>query len=162
MIMSQATFTPRIIGIGGTVRPHSTSERAVAEALRCAEKIGARTQLFNGEFISRLPLYAPDRTCRSSDESEFLEAARSCHGIIVGTPGYHGSLSGPIKNILDLLEDTARDDTPYLRLWMRGHRLWVAGLRDYVNIAAHDRARLACMANAIWCDTQCFNSVVQH
>ena len=85
MIINQATFTPRIVGIGGTVRPHSTSERAVAEALRCAERIGARTQLFNGEFISRLPLYAPDRTSRSSDESEFLEAARSCHGVIVGT-----------------------------------------------------------------------------
>jgi FMN reductase len=34
--------------------------------------------------------------------------------VIVGTPGYHGSLSGPIKNILDLLEDTAGDDRPYL------------------------------------------------
>jgi FMN reductase len=114
MTMSQAPFTPRIIGIGGTVRPHSTSERAVAEALRCAEQLGARTQLFNGEFISRLPLYVPDRTIRNGDEIEFLEAVRGCHGVIVGTPGYHGSLSGPIKNILDLLEDTARDDDPYL------------------------------------------------
>jgi FMN reductase len=114
MTMKQAPFTPRIIGIGGTVRPQSTSERAVAEALRCAEKLGARTQLFNGEFISRLPLYVPDRTIRNSDEIEFLEAVRGCHGVIVGTPGYHGSLSGPIKNILDLLEDTARDDDPYL------------------------------------------------
>jgi FMN reductase len=34
--------------------------------------------------------------------------------VVVGTPGYHGSVSGPIKNILDLLEETARDEQPYL------------------------------------------------
>jgi FMN reductase len=107
-------FVPLIVGIGGTARPYSTSERAVAVALRTAEKLGAQTKLFNGEFVSRLPLYIPDRMNRNPDELEFVEAVRLCHGIIVGTPGYHGSLSGPIKNALDLLEDTARDTCPYL------------------------------------------------
>jgi FMN reductase len=59
-------------------------------------------------------LYIPDRATRNADEREFVQAIRHCDGIIVGTPGYHGSLSGPIKNALDLLEDTARDDRPYL------------------------------------------------
>jgi FMN reductase len=108
------SFIPRIIGIGGTVRPDSSSERAIAQALRAAERLGAQTRLFNGEFIARLPLYVPDRTVRSPDELEYVEAVRACHGIIVSTPGYHGSLSGPIKNALDLLEDTARDERPYL------------------------------------------------
>ncbi len=103
-----------IVGIGGTARPHSTSERAVARALRCAEGLGARTRLFDGSFISGLPLYIPDRPERNMQEREFIEAIRECHGVIVGTPGYHGSLSGPVKNILDLLEDTARDTKPYL------------------------------------------------
>jgi len=107
-------FSPLIIGIGGTARLQSTSERAVAEALRAAEQLGAQTRLFNGEFISRLPMYVPDRQTRSGDEIEFIEAVRGCHGVIVGTPGYHGALSGPIKNILDLLEDTAHDEHPYL------------------------------------------------
>ena len=107
-------FSPLIVGIGGTSRANSTSERAVAEALRAAERLGARIRLFNGEFVSRLPLYLPDRSVRNSDEVEFIGAMRECHGVIVGTPGYHGSLSGPIKNILDLLEDTARDENPYL------------------------------------------------
>jgi FMN reductase len=56
----------------------------------------------------------PDRSIRTADEREFLDAVRQCDGVIVGTPGYHGSLSGPVKNILDLLEDTANDERPYL------------------------------------------------
>jgi FMN reductase len=109
-----SSFSPLIVGIGGTARANSTSERAVAEALRAAEKMGARTRLFNGEFVSRLPLYVPDRAARTADELAFIETVRKSHGVIVGTPGYHGSLSGPIKNILDLLEDTANDARPYL------------------------------------------------
>ncbi len=114
MTGSPAGFTPNIVGIGGTTRRHSTSERAVAEALRACETLGARTRFFDGDFVSRLPLYAPERAMRSADETDFIDTVRSCHGIIVGTPGYHGSLSAPIKNILDLLEDTARDERPYL------------------------------------------------
>jgi FMN reductase len=107
-------FIPLIIGIGGTGRPDSTSERAVVRALEVAESRGARTLLFNGAFVSQLPLYQPGRMMRNSHELEFIAAIRRCHGVIVGTPGYHGSLSGPIKNILDLLEDTANDESPYL------------------------------------------------
>jgi FMN reductase len=114
MLKKSKTFVPFVVGIGGTVRAHSTSERAVAEALRWAEKLGARTKLFNGDFVSRLPHYVPDCPTRNPDEREFVEEVRVCHGIIVGTPGYHGSLSGPIKNALDLLEDTAKDEHPYL------------------------------------------------
>jgi FMN reductase len=104
---------PLIVGIGGTARPKSTSERAVVEALRSAERLGAETRLFDG-VLSGLPLYVPDRKERTAAEREFIETIRRCDGVIVGTPGYHGSLSGPIKNILDLLEDTAGDDRPYL------------------------------------------------
>jgi FMN reductase len=110
----QVPFTPLVIGIGGTARPNSTSERAVVEALRAAERLGARTKLFNGEFVSRLPLYVPDRPEHNPDARDFIESIRQCHGVIVGTPGYHGSISGPIKNILDLLEETGRDERPYL------------------------------------------------
>lgn len=114
MPTDKPVFSPLIIGIGGTARPQSTSERAVAEALSSAEKLEARTRLFDGDFVSRMPLYLPDRSHRTSDEIEFIDAVRRCDGIIVGTPGYHGSLSGPIKNMLDIIEDTASDERPYL------------------------------------------------
>jgi FMN reductase len=111
---ARAAFSPLIVGIGGTARASSTSERAVAEALRLACTFGARTKLFNGEFVAGIPLYIPDRAHRHANEVEFVSAVRECDGIIIGTPGYHGSLSGPIKNVLDLLEDTAQDNLPYL------------------------------------------------
>lgn len=114
MMPSVKPFDIRIVGIGGTARPNSTSECAVAETLRVAEKLGAHTRLFGGEFVTRLPMYVPGRANRSLDELEYIDAIRNCHGIIVGTPGYHGGVSGPIKNILDLLEDTAQDARPYL------------------------------------------------
>ena len=104
----------RIVGIGGTARPGSSSERVVRHALAAAEALGAEVELFDGPFIASLPLYIPDRTERTDAERRFVEAVRGCDGIIVGSPGYHGSLSGPIKNILDLLEDLSRDERPYL------------------------------------------------
>ena len=114
MSSSAGPFVPLIVGIGGTARPNSTSERAVSQALRFAEELGSQTTLFGGEFVASLPLYVPDRTNRTAEERTFIDCVRRCHGLIVSTPGYHGSLSGPIKNILDLIEDTARETPPYL------------------------------------------------
>jgi FMN reductase len=107
-------FSPLILGIGGTSRPNSTSELAVRCALRAAEALGARTKLIDGALISGLPLYVPGRTERTADECAFIAAVRECDGVIVASAGYHGSITGPIKNALDLLEDLSRDDRPYL------------------------------------------------
>jgi FMN reductase len=109
-----ARFSPLILGIGGTSRPHSTSELAVRCALRAAQAMGARTRLIDGALISALPLYVPGRRERSEDELAFVDAMRACDGVIVASAGYHGSITGPIKNALDLLEDLSRDDRPYL------------------------------------------------
>lgn len=107
-------MTIRIIGIGGTARTGSSSENVVRVALAAAESEGAEVELFDGPFIANLPLYVPGRTERTAEERRFVEAVRGCHGVIVGSPGYHGSLSGPVKNALDLLEDLAKDPEPYL------------------------------------------------
>jgi FMN reductase len=107
-------FVPLIVGIGGTSRVNSTSELAVRCALRAAEALGARTRLIDGALISGLPLYAPGRADRTEDENAFIAAVRECDGVIVASAGYHGSITGPVKNALDLLEDLARDDRPYL------------------------------------------------
>jgi FMN reductase len=109
-----SSFQPFIVGIGGTNRPGSTTERAVTIALEGAEAAGAKTQLFGGEFLSNLPLYNPDRTTRTEEEQALLAAVRSCDGIIIGTPAYHGGISGVVKNAIDLIEDTAKDERVYL------------------------------------------------
>ena len=43
-----------------------------------------------------------------------VDAVRHADGLIVATPGYHGSISGLVKNALDCLEDLREDARPYL------------------------------------------------
>jgi len=104
---------PLIIGIGGTTRPDSTSERALAKALQAAEALGARTQLFGGALLSKIPIYDPATAARCPELLELLEGVRQCDGVIIATPGYHGSVSGVVKNALDALEGLRGDVRPY-------------------------------------------------
>jgi FMN reductase len=104
---------PLIVGIGGTPRPRSTTERALALALRQAEAGGARTKLFGGEFLERLPHFNPGSRGPTAEQAELAAAIREADGIILATPGYHGSLSGVVKNALDTLELTRNDERPY-------------------------------------------------
>jgi FMN reductase len=60
-----------------------------------------------------LPIYAPD-VARSEEEAQFVADIRRCDGLIIGSPGYHGSISGLMKNALDIIEETAKDQRPYL------------------------------------------------
>ncbi len=43
-----------------------------------------------------------------------VEAVRECDGLVLGSPAYHGGLSGLVKNALDYLEDLHDDAPPYL------------------------------------------------
>ena len=105
---------PLIVGIGGTIGAVSSTERALRIALDAVEREGFATRLFGGEDMARLPLYDPRATSRTSQEREFVDAVRRASGVIIASPGYHGSLSGVVKNALDLLEETAKDERPYL------------------------------------------------
>jgi len=104
---------PFIVGIGGTVRGGSTTELALVRSLRACEAAGARTQLFGGEFLAGLPLYDPRPAEVTPQQAELVAAVRASEGVIVATPGYHGSISGLVKNALDTLEITAVDAAPY-------------------------------------------------
>ena len=105
---------PLIVGIGGTIGAVSSTERALRIALDAVEREGFATRLFGGEDMARLPLYDPRAASRTSQEREFGDAVRKASGVIIASPGYHGSLSGVVKNALDLLEETAKDARPYL------------------------------------------------
>src|SRR3546814_3503322 len=70
--------------------------------------------MFGGEDMARLPLYNPRATMRTDDERAFVDAVRDASALIIASPGYHGSISGVVKNALDLLQETARDERPYL------------------------------------------------
>ena len=105
---------PLVVGIGGTIGGISSTERALRIALDAAGREGFRTRLFGGEDMARLPLYDPRAATRTADERAFVDAIRDASAIIIASPGYHGSISGVVKNALDLLEETAGDARPYL------------------------------------------------
>jgi len=104
---------PLILGLGGTTRPGSSSEVALRAALKEAERLGARTEMLAGPDLA-LPNYAPENPERDERALRLIELMRACDGVIVASPGYHGSISGMLKNALDYAEDMARDARPYL------------------------------------------------
>ena len=113
--MTDAPATlPLVVGIGGTIGGISSTQRALRIALDAACKEGFRTRMFGGADMARLPLYDPRATERTEHEREFVDTIRQASALIIASPGYHGSISGVVKNALDLLEETARDDRPYL------------------------------------------------
>lgn len=105
--------TPFIVGLGGTTREGSSTELALRFALKEAERSGARTRLFNGQDLI-LPMYAPEVPYRTAEALEFVAALRTADGVIIGSPAYHGSISGLVKNALDYTEDMRNDDAVYL------------------------------------------------
>lgn len=106
---------PLVVGIGGTIGGLSSTERALKIALDSAGREGFRTRMFGGAEMGRLPLYDPKAHTRTPEEQEFVETVRQASALIIASPGYHGSISGVVKNALDLLEETARDPVrPYL------------------------------------------------
>lgn len=107
-----SSFRPNIVGIGGTVRTASSSERALRLALAYAAAEGADVEVFAGPQLV-FPMYSPESTERSADAARLVEALRRAHGIIIASPGYHGSISGLVKNALDYVEDMREDPMPY-------------------------------------------------
>jgi FMN reductase len=74
--MNKPAFSrpPLLIGIGGTTRPGSSTERALAAALAHARTLGAQTQLFGGAELAALPPFNPEVTTRTPQETAFVDA----------------------------------------------------------------------------------------
>lgn len=103
-----------VVGIGGTIRPNSSTDGALRTALGAARGAGAKVAHFDGATLAGLPLYSPADAERSAGALELVEAVRRADGVIVASPGYHASISGMVKNALDYLEDLREDERPYL------------------------------------------------
>ncbi len=102
-----------IVAIGGSTRPGSSSEMAVRLAGRAAEAAGAQVIYFTGRDLM-LPIYDTESDDRTEQATAVVEAIRGAQGLLIASPGYHGGISGMIKNALDYIEDLREDDQPYL------------------------------------------------
>jgi FMN reductase len=104
---------PLIVGIGGTLRPQSSGASALRLCLAHAEARGARTLLFTGDAL-RLPLYDPQASTLDASSVALVEALRAADGVVLASPGYHGGISGTLKNALDYTEEMRGDARGYL------------------------------------------------
>ncbi|MFC4294672.1 NADPH-dependent FMN reductase [Novosphingobium tardum] len=105
---------PLILGIGGTSRADSSTERALSESLRVVQQAGAKTRLLGGDFLSTLPIFDPGPEGPTAEQMELVAAVGEADGVIVASPGYHGAISGVMKNAFDTLELARAGDRPYL------------------------------------------------
>lgn len=102
-----------IVALGGSTRPGSSSEMAVRAAGQAAEAAGANVIYITGRDLM-LPIYDTESHDRSEQAKTLVEAIRGAQGLLISSPGYHGGISGMIKNALDYIEDLREDDQPYL------------------------------------------------
>jgi FMN reductase len=102
---------PLVVGLGGSTRPGSASERVLRIALDGIARGGGRTLAFCGTDLD-LPMYAPgaDLTPKAA---RLVDALGRADAIIVSSPGYHGTFSGLIKNALDYAEELHDAPRPY-------------------------------------------------
>jgi FMN reductase len=97
----------RVAGIGGSLRENSTAYLALEHVMSLIARNGCLTQVIdlrkttlpfcNGDGKELWPQYP--------GVAEMREAVARAHAIVLCTPEYHGSISGVLKNALDLLAE---------------------------------------------------------
>lgn len=102
-----------IVAIGGSTRPQSSSELAVMVAAKAAQAAGASVTSITGRDLM-LPIYDTESAERTEGARALVAAVRGADGLLIASPGYHGGISGMIKNALDYIEDLNKEDDPYL------------------------------------------------
>ena len=91
-----------VIGLAGSLRSGSNTRTAVAYALEGAVEEGAKVSLLDLAAFS-LPFLGRERELSNVKAVEgFRAALRASDGIVLGSPEIHGSVSGVLKNALDL------------------------------------------------------------
>lgn len=106
--------SPLIVGLGGTPRADSTTERCLRLALDRAQDLGCRTQMISGPALPT-NIYEFDPAVRTPEAAALIQALRDADGLILASPSYHGSISGLLKNALDYAEDLRQDSRVYLQ-----------------------------------------------
>ena len=93
-------MTVKILGVAGSMRDGSYSTRGIRLCLDIAGARGAETRLLDLR-TAELPMYQPDEVKTSDSVREVAEAVHWADAFLLGTPDYHGSMSGAMKNFLD-------------------------------------------------------------
>ena len=103
MIYSKLSPMVRIVGIGGSLRPNSQSQLALSLAVQRVEALGAEAEILNLRTMQLPFCNGEDDYPDYPDVDRLRGAVKQADGLILATPEYHGSVSGVLKNALDLM-----------------------------------------------------------
>ena len=104
---------PLVVGLGGTLRTNSSTERVLRYCLESIERQGGRTEIYSGTDLD-MPMYSPHELDRTPQARKLVDSLRGADAVIVSSPGYHGGVSGLIKNAIDYIEDLRDEPRTYL------------------------------------------------
>lgn len=90
-----------ILVMCGSFRPDSVTRRALEVVASGIVKAGGSV-VWADPWVNRLPLYG-SREDMGPEEGALISAASRAKGFLWGSPEYHGTCSGLLKNALDYL-----------------------------------------------------------
>lgn len=93
----------KIVGIGGSLRDDSYSQLALELAAQRIEALGAEVEILDLREMKLPFCNGEDDYPDYPDVEKLRNAVQQADGLILATPEYHGSVSGVIKNALDLM-----------------------------------------------------------
>ncbi|MFC4078247.1 NADPH-dependent FMN reductase [Salinithrix halophila] len=94
----------KIIAVSGSMNATSTTRQAVKIIMKAAAEAGADTELIDLREWD-LPMYdcRPDENTYPERVHTFRKKMLDADGFILGSPQYHGSITGCLKNALDFI-----------------------------------------------------------
>jgi FMN reductase len=93
----------KIVGIAGSLRPNSYSQMALVVAAQRVQSLGAEVEILDLTEMQLPFCNGGDEYLDYPDVKRLQEAVNLADGLILVSPEYHGSISGVLKNALDLL-----------------------------------------------------------
>jgi FMN reductase len=93
----------KIVGIGGSLRPDSYSQLALQVAAQRLEALGVSVEILDLRTLNLPFCDGGDNYSDYPDVARMSKAVREADGVILASPEYHGSVSGVLKNALDLM-----------------------------------------------------------
>ena len=93
----------KIVGITGSLRDSSYSFQALEAATNRVKALGAEVEILDLREMNLPFCDGGDDYPDYPDVEKLRDTVKAADGLILATPEYHGSVSGVIKNALDLM-----------------------------------------------------------
>lgn len=93
----------KIAGLAGSLRSGSHSYQALSEAAQRIQALGGEVELLDMRSLNLPFCTGEDNYPDYPDVEKMRTIVKEADGLILATPEYHGSVSGVLKNALDLM-----------------------------------------------------------